>query len=327
MGGYFVAQQLHAEARTACGCAAHPVSRRAVLRAGLVLPLLGAAAALTSCASSPRPDVEPETVLPSGNSHPKTHPTSEVAPETLVEKPARAERAAQVAEKYRGATPHAWGTHLPGIVERVSTAPKRLALTFDACGGTHGSLVDEALLTTLQQEQVPATLFLNKRWIDANPQRAQELASNSLFQIENHGSWHKPLSVHGRSAYGVVGTANVDEVVEEIEHNRTFMQEFLGVESNWFRSGTAHYDDIAVRITQELGVSIAGFNVNGDAGATLPAPAVSSNLLGSVPGSIVLLHMNQPSSGTAEGVGMALPQLRAAGYEFVTLGPAVPATL
>lgn len=110
--------------------------------------------------------------------------------------------------------------------------------------------------------------------------------------------------------------------MEEIEENRRFMREFLGVESNWFRSGTAHYDDVAVRIARDLGVAIAGFAVNGDAGATMSGNAVASALVHSHPGAIVIMHMNQPGRGTADGVRAAIPRLRAAGFSFVTLGPA-----
>lgn len=50
-------------------------------------------------------------------------------------------------------------------------------------------------------------MFWNKCWIDANPDWARQIAVNPLFQIENHGTLHEPLSVNGRSAYGIAGTA------------------------------------------------------------------------------------------------------------------------
>lgn len=188
--------------------------------------------------------------------------------------------------------------------------------------GPYGSRVDDALVNVLGEQHVPATLFWNKRWIDANPVRAREIADNPLFQIENHGTSHKPLSVNGRSAYGIQGTANAAEVVEEIQATRRFLREFLGVESTWFRSGTAFYDDVAVRIAGDLGVRLAGFSVNGDSGATLAGPAVAQNLAQCTPGSIVILHMNQPGHGISEGVKAAIPKLRAAGFTFAHLGTA-----
>ncbi|AWB85003.1 polysaccharide deacetylase [Corynebacterium liangguodongii] len=278
------------------------MSRRDVLAAGIV----GTAGLLASCAAPKKPPAAPESSAPV--------PTSTVVG---VAKPAPAE----IAARYAHAEPQGWGLDLPGIVQSTPN-PRSIALTFDACGGPQGSLIDDPLLATLTEHNVPATLFWNKRWIEANPQRAREIAGNPLFQIENHGTAHKPLSVNGRAAYGIPGTASAAEVVEEIEGNRQFMRDFLGVESNWFRSGTAHYDDVAVRIAGDLGVSIAGFAVNGDAGATLPRPVVEQNLLGSTPGAIVIMHMNQPGGGTAAGVSAAIEQLRAAGYTFTKLGAA-----
>jgi peptidoglycan/xylan/chitin deacetylase (PgdA/CDA1 family) len=46
-----------------------------------------------------------------------------------------------------------------------------MALTFDACPGA----CDDALLATLERNAVPALLFLNSRWIDAHPGRAEQL--------------------------------------------------------------------------------------------------------------------------------------------------------
>ncbi|MGW8537950.1 polysaccharide deacetylase family protein [Rhodococcus qingshengii] len=219
-------------------------------------------------------------------------------------------------------TPTAWGTHLPGIHASVPTQGTRptLALTFDACGGPRGSAVDHQLLDLLREFSVPATLFLNERWIRSNPTMTTELASDPLFRLENHGTLHIPLSVSGRAAYGIAGTATVAEVVEEIESNRRYLYDTVGVESTWFRSGTAHYDDVAVDIAHSRGIRLAGFAVNADAGATAPSAAVTHQLTAASDGAIVLAHMNQPSGGTAVGMRAALAPLRDKGTQFVHLG-------
>lgn len=285
------------------------------------MALLGAAGATLYHQGAPRASV-PGT--PQGSASLTSAPIS-----TPLSTPAAAPTAPpapnpdEVASRYANANPAAFGLSLPGIVKTLephALAPKTIALTFDACGGPHGSGVDEALLSTLIAENVPATLFFNQRWIDANLERAKQLASNPLFQIENHGTVHLPLSVRGQAAYGIKGTASAREVVAEIEGNRTHLRRILGVTSTWFRSGTAHYDDVSVKIATDLGQKIAGFDVNGDSGATQPAASVTQSLLGARAGTIALMHMNQPRSGTAQGVKAAIPQLRAAGYSFVTLG-------
>jgi peptidoglycan/xylan/chitin deacetylase (PgdA/CDA1 family) len=204
---------------------------------------------------------------------------------------------------------------LPGVATTFSASGNQLALTFDACRGAS----DEALLATLQRNAVPAVLFLCGKWIDANPSRAAQLAANPLFDIGNHGTRHVPLSVTGRSAYGIAGTKSVDEVVDEVWANHSKITALTGRPPTWFRPGTAHYDDVAVEIVHELGQRPLGFSVNGDKGATASAAAVRANVVGAAPGSIVLVHMNHPESGTAAGIGDAITALRTAGWDFVSL--------
>jgi peptidoglycan/xylan/chitin deacetylase (PgdA/CDA1 family) len=211
--------------------------------------------------------------------------------------------------------PTQWGMALPGIARSFVPNGRELALTFDACRGG----CDDALLDTLRRNQVPAVLFFNAKWIDQHPDRAAELAADPLFEIGNHGTRHVPLSVTGRSAYGIAGTRSAAEVVDEVWASHQKIAALTGKPPTWFRPGTAHYDDVAVAIVAELGERPLGFTVNADAGATLPAAKVCANVTGAAPGAIVISHMNHPEAGTAAGYAAAIPQLRAAGWEFVPL--------
>jgi peptidoglycan/xylan/chitin deacetylase (PgdA/CDA1 family) len=182
-----------------------------------------------------------------------------------------------------------------------------------------GGGYDAALIETLRRDRVPATLFVNARWIEANPQQFQRLAADPLFQIGNHGTKHRPLSVTGRSVYGITGTASVAEVVDEVSVNQRLITELTGATPTVFRSGTAYYDDVAVRIVADLGLRVVNFDVLGDAGATYSATQVTQAMLGCAPGSIILAHMNRPDSGTAEGIAAALPELSQRGFRLVHL--------
>jgi peptidoglycan/xylan/chitin deacetylase (PgdA/CDA1 family) len=199
-----------------------------------------------------------------------------------------------------------------------------LALTFDACGGPGGGGYDAALIRLLRREQFPATLFLNSRWVDANPRIFRDLAADPLFDIANHGTRHLPLSVVGRSAYGIRGTRSPGEVYDEVEGNARSLFGLLGHPVRLFRSGTAHYDDVATRIVHDLGSHVIGFDVNGDGGATFSPHRVAATLRTVRPGSIVIAHMNHPGHGTASGMRSALPALRDAGYRFVRVADYLP---
>lgn len=218
---------------------------------------------------------------------------------------------------YENRSPEEWGTDVSGVVTGIETEEKVAALTLDACGGNDD--YDQDLIEFLIREEVPATLFVNSRWIDDRPEVFRNLADNPLFTIANHGTQHLPLSVDGRSAYGIQGTENVKEVLKEVLVNEEKIQQITGNKPVYFRSGTAHYDEIAVEIINELGKKVIGFDVSGDGGAEFTAEQVQAAFLEAEPGSIILAHMNQPQGETAEGIMAAVPKLRERGFRFVKL--------
>lgn len=240
--------------------------------------------------------------------------------------------------KFNNIVPKQWGEKIEGVKTKLETDKKVIALTFDACGGSGGppataspealragSGYDEKLINYLKDNNIPATLFINSRWIDANPKVFEELAGNSLFEIANHGTSHLPCSASGKEAYGIKGTNNNGEIFDEIEKNAEKIEKLIGRKTKYFRSGTANYDEVCVKIAEELGYEIVGFSVNGDAGATYSSEQVKKSLLGTEPGSIVIMHMNQPEARekikgeTAEGLIEAIPLLKEKGFEFVKL--------
>ncbi|CAM3912419.1 polysaccharide deacetylase family protein [Smaragdicoccus niigatensis] len=221
--------------------------------------------------------------------------------------------------KYAGLQPTAWGTGIRGTVSRFQTSTRQIALTLDACGGQRGSGYDARIIAALRQDRVPATLFLNSRWVQANRAIADDLAKDPLFTIGNHGTRHVPLSVSGRSAYNIVGTHSVQEAIDEVWGCHQLLTEISGKEPTFFRSGTAFYDDVAIRIVSDLGETPIGFAINGDGGATLSANAVIAQMSNPAPGAIIIAHMNQPNSRSGDGVVGAIRTLRAQGWEFVSL--------
>jgi len=290
------------------------VSRRAVLA---VL----AAGALAGCdrpatladggkVPSAAPDAAAGTPTP-GPARPTAPPKAPSAPPALTR--------AQVVARYGHLSPHTWGFGGPGVVRDLPTSRRVIALTFDACGGPGGSGYDQALISFLRRREVPATLFLNSRWIDANPVAFRQLAGEPLFEIANHGTRHLPLSVTGQSAYGIGGTRNAGEVYDEVAGNQAKLTRLLGVPPRFFRAGTAYSDDVAARIVTAMGDRLVTFSVNGDGGATFTPWQVRSTVSGAPGGSIVLCHMNHPESGTARGITDAVPDLLASGYRFVRL--------
>lgn len=242
----------------------------------------------------------------------------------------------EIIARFSGQTPRQWGMDMPGILSvmdpRIAQQKARelgatgiFALTLDACGGPHGSQYDGAIIDNLRATSTPATLFLNQRWVQANPRLARELRDDPLFEIANHGSRHCPLSVTGRSAYKVPGTANAREALAEVMENQRYLSSELGIQARFFRSGTAHYDDVAVAIAQAAGLQIAGFAINADWGTTASRAQIIANVAPARGGEIIIAHMNQPQHDTAEGLQVALAQAAERGLIGVKMSEVFPA--
>jgi peptidoglycan/xylan/chitin deacetylase (PgdA/CDA1 family) len=224
-----------------------------------------------------------------------------------------------IAKMFLGKKPLEWGESVTGVYVRLNTVEKVIALTLDACGSSAGKGYDSKLIDFLIKEKIPATLFINARWIEANPDVFRQLAENPLFDIANHGLLHKPASVTGRVVYGIKGTADVYELMHEIEGNAEIIERLTGRRPRYYRSGTAYYDEIAVKVSEQLSHQVIGFSLLGDAGATYNRRQVKAALMKARPGDIALLHMNHPGGRTADGVIDAVPELRRLGYRFVKL--------
>ncbi|WP_419727561.1 polysaccharide deacetylase family protein [Terrisporobacter petrolearius] len=224
-----------------------------------------------------------------------------------------------IIKTYENVAAKEWGEHLKGVVSNIDDKNKEIALTLDACGGKHGSKYDKELIDFLDKENIPATLFINCRWIEANKDIFINLSENNNFEIENHGYSHKPLSVNKKSVYNIEGTSDVKDVIKEIKLNDDAIYKLTGKKPKYFRSGTAYYDDVAIKIADELGYKIAGFSINGDGGATFSKEDVINEVSKAKAGDIIISHFNQPNGNTYEGLKEALIILREEGYKFVKL--------
>jgi peptidoglycan/xylan/chitin deacetylase (PgdA/CDA1 family) len=206
---------------------------------------------------------------------------------------------------------------LPLIDLTAPSVAPTVALTLDACGGAY----DRDLIRFLVARRIPATLFVTRRWIEHNPVGlAEVLAVPDLFQLEDHGANHVPAVLGaGRRVYGLRGVGDLHGLAAEVEGGAAAIQVATGRAPHWYRGATAVYDMQAVTAIEGLGLQVAGFSLNADAGATLSRRAVAARVRAARDGDVIIAHMNKPRSQTAEGLADALADLQARGYRFVRL--------
>lgn len=225
-----------------------------------------------------------------------------------------------VAAKYNGIKPKVFSMWTSGVIRRIDTTEKVVAITLDACGGRKGNGYDSELIEFLRSNNVPATLFLCGLWVDDNPRLTIELASDPLFEIENHGLRHKPASVNGAKIYGRRGTKTPADAYDEVALNAIKIFSLTGIVTKYYRSGTAYYDDVAVKVCRDAGHVPVNFTIiSGDA-AGFSAERIERRILsGAKKGAIIIGHMNQPKSKLFPALKKVIPILKSEGYRFVKL--------
>jgi len=231
-------------------------------------------------------------------------------------------RRASIVKQLSGVQPGRWGEFVNGVEEDVADSGKVVAFTFDACGGNRiANGYNSKLIDFFRAEHVPATLFLTGLWIDANYRVFMKLATDTLFEIENHGLRHRPCSVNGNSKYGIIGTGNIFDAFDEIEANAEKIRLLTGRKPTIYRSATAYVDEASVKMANMIGTSVISYDIlSGDAISNTPASTITRNVLEHLkPGAIIIMHMNHPENNTLEALSTLIPELRKRGYSFVKL--------
>jgi peptidoglycan/xylan/chitin deacetylase (PgdA/CDA1 family) len=196
---------------------------------------------------------------------------------------------------------------------------KVIALTFDACGGRSDGY-NKDLIDYLRAQKIPATLFITGLWIDKNKEAFADLAKDPLFEIENHGLLHLLCSSEGRGMYGVSGTSGLGGVIDEIELGARKIEALTGHRPVFFRSATAFSDDLSRRVAGRLGMEVISYSILAGDAKRLSAKRMNRNILsGARHGAVVLMHFNHPEWPVKQALELAVPELRARGFNFAKL--------
>ena len=196
-------------------------------------------------------------------------------------------------------------------------ASPHVAVTLDACSGH----TDFTILDALIDHQIPATLFVTGLWLARNPQAIARIkAYPSLFEIGNHGGRHL-AAIWGRTApFGVRAAGSPDAVLEDVQTGEQAIVAAFQKKPVWYRGATAVYSADALPLIAKNGYAIAGYSLNGDAGASLSASAVAQRLAHAQNGDVVLAHLNHPERPCGKGLVKGLLDLQSRGVRFVHLG-------
>lgn len=219
------------------------------------------------------------------------------------------------------AMPLALGTPRHGLLEPVlrvapAGAPGQVAVTLDACPGHF----DPRVATALVAHKIPATIFVTAIWMKWNRDGlAYFLAHPDIFTLENHGAKHLPPVLGTTPVYGLPVAGTLPAIRTEIIDGAVAISDATGRMPLWYRGAAGLYSPEAIPFIEALGVKIAGYSLNSDQGASLPAASVAKRIAAARDGDVIEGHINQPKRSSGAGIAEGLVALQAQGLQFVRL--------
>ena len=199
----------------------------------------------------------------------------------------------------------------PRVVSHGSRRERLVALTFDACATRRASGCDEAIIRILVETGTPATVFLGGKWMLEHPEATRRLAATGLVELANHGYLHRHL------------TQLADEDVRrELLWTQAVMYSLTGGQGTLVRAPYVELDERVTRLAAEIGLTPVQCDLaSGDPDPSLSCERLRRNVVaGTRNGSIIVMHLNGRGWRTAEALPGIIADLRAKGFELVTVG-------
>ena len=195
----------------------------------------------------------------------------------------------------------------PSAVYSVETDRNVIALTFDI---SWGETETEPILKVLEDKGVKkATFFLSSPWSKNHPDIVQKIVKGG-WEIGSHG--HRHVNYSGLSD---------DEIRNEIRTAHEILTELTGKPPSLIRLPNGDFDKRVLKIANEMNYTVIQWDTDSLDWMNKSAQEIVNRVLTKAhPGDIVLMHASDSAKHTREALPVIIDELRARGYEFVTVG-------
>ncbi|SFB61126.1 polysaccharide deacetylase family sporulation protein PdaB [Cohnella sp. OV330] len=196
--------------------------------------------------------------------------------------------------------------HPPAAVYSVPTDRKIVALTFDISWGDKRA---QPILDILKEKNVKnVTFFLSSPWSKTHPDIVQNIVDGG-YEIGSHGHKHVNYS-----------QLSDDEIRKQIQTAHGMLSDQTGKSPNLIRMPNGDFDKRVLRIAEDMNYKVIQWDTDS---LDWKNPGVNTIVQRVVtkahPGDIILLHASDSCLQTHEALPQIIDQLRAKGYEFVTV--------
>ncbi|SFM34641.1 polysaccharide deacetylase family sporulation protein PdaB [Paenibacillus sp. 1_12] len=194
----------------------------------------------------------------------------------------------------------------PAAIYSVQTEKKWIALTFDISWGDKRT---EPILKILEDKGVKnATFFLSSPWSKDHPEMVQRIAKGG-WEIGSHGHKHVNYS-----------SLNDEEIRTQIQTANQILNQVTGKSPNLIRLPNGDFDKRVLRIANELNYTVIQWDTDSMDWMNKGVDNIINRVVSKAhPGDIVLMHASDSVKQTHEALPVIIDQLRAKGYEFVTV--------
>lgn len=186
-------------------------------------------------------------------------------------------------------------------IYKVDRKEPWVALSFDATWGTENT---DRLLDILARYGVKATFFLAGNWVEEYPEYVRKIAEAG-HEVGNHSY-----------AHGHMASMSEYQIRQDLERNGQMIERLTGTRPVLFRPPFGEYNDLLVKVAQEMGLYPVQWSIDSLDWKDLSADAMVQRVLSGLgPGEIVLFH--NAGRHTPEAIERLIPEIQRRGYRIV----------
>lgn len=196
--------------------------------------------------------------------------------------------------------------HPPSAIYNVPTDRKVVALTFDISWGDKRA---EPILDILKNKGVSnATFFLSSPWSKTHPDIVKKIVDDG-YEIGSHGHKHDNYSQYSD-----------EEIRNQIQTANDILTDMTGRTPNLIRLPNGDFDKRVLRIAESMNYKVIQWDTDSLDWKNPGVNTIVSRVVTKAhPGDIILLHASDSCKQTHEALPIIIDQLRAQGYDFVTV--------
>lgn len=194
----------------------------------------------------------------------------------------------------------------PAAIYSVPTDKRVVALTFDISWGDKRA---EPILQVLKEKNISqATFFLSSSWGQSHPELVKKI-QEAGYEIGSHGHKHDFYS-----------KLSEEEIRKQITTAHTILSNITGKQPHLIRLPNGDFDKRVLRIAEELQYKVIQWDTDSMDWMNIGTDKIIQRVVNRThPGDIILMHASDTVTQTHEALPAIIDQLRANGYEFVSV--------